>query len=126
MRKSSYIIILTAVLAVISGALLPSCEKYVLPELSFDPDTLYFTTAGGTQTVQLHSNVTWEAGINRSDATYVDWITFTPTFGDGDCEIEVTLPENTSGPMRSLTFDIKSETISHTFTIIQEGGNGGD
>ena len=126
MRKSSYFIILTTVLAVISGALFSSCEKYVLPELSFEPDTLLFTAAGGTRTVSLHSNVSWEAGINRSDATYVDWITFTPTFGDGDCEIEVTLPENTSGPMRSLTFDIKSETISHTFTIIQEGGDGGD
>ena len=122
MRKSLYIITILAVLSALAGAMSTSCEKYVLPELSFAPDTMYFSAAGGTQTLELRSNVSWEAGINRSDDTYVEWITFTPTFGEGDCDIVITLAENTTGSDRNLSFDIKSETIKHTFTIIQEGG----
>ncbi|MBO4768319.1 MAG: BACON domain-containing protein [Bacteroidales bacterium] len=123
MRKSSLFGILLAVLAALAVTLPSACEKYVLPELSFSPDTLIFTAAGGTQTLQLRSNVEWEAEINRSDDTWVEWIIFKPTFGDGDCDVEVTLADNTTGPLRSLSFDIKSETLKHTLTIIQEGGS---
>ncbi len=123
MRKSSLFGILLAVLAALAVTLPSACEKYVLPELSFEPDTLFFTAAGGTQTLSLKSNVEWEAEINRSEDTWVEWITFTPTFSDGDCDVQVTLTDNTAGPLRSLSFDIKSETLKHTLTIIQEGGS---
>ena len=123
MRKSSIFGIFLAVLAVLAAVLPTSCEKYVLPELSVAPDTLMFGAQGGTLTLSLKSNVEWEAGINRSEDTCVEWITFTPTFGSGDCEIEVTLADNTAGPLRSLSFDINSETLKRTLTIIQEGGN---
>lgn len=121
MRKSSLFGIILAVVTALAAAIPSSCEKYVLPELSFSPDTLIFRAAGGTQTLELHSNVNWESDINRSESTWVEWITFTPTFGEGDCNIEITLADNTTGPGRSLSFSIKSETISRTLTIIQEG-----
>jgi hypothetical protein len=123
MRKSSLFGILLAVLAALAVTLPSACEKYVLPELSFEPDTLFFTAAGGTQTLSLNSKVEWEAEINRSEDTWVEWITFTPTFSDGDCDVQGTLADNTAGPLRSLSFDIKSETLKHTLTIIQEGGS---
>lgn len=123
MRKSSLLGIVLTLIAAIAVALPSACEKYVLPELSFEPDTLFFTAAGGTQTLSLKSNVEWEAEINRSEDTWVEWITFTPTFSDGDCDVQVTLADNTAGPLRSLSFDIKSETLKHTLTIIQEGGS---
>ena len=72
MRKSSLFGIVLTLIAAIAVALPSACEKYVLPELSFEPDTLFFTAAGGTQTLSLKSNVEWEAEINRSDDTWVE------------------------------------------------------
>ena len=120
MRKSLYIISVLTVLAALAAMATSSCEKYVLPELSFSPDTLVFNAEGGTMTLQLRTNVNWEAEINRSDDTWVEWITFTPTFGEGDCDIEITLKTNNE-EARTLTFDIKTETLKHPLTIIQEG-----
>ena len=112
-----------AVLAALATAMTSSCEKYVLPELSFTPDTLVFNAEGGEQTLVLRSNVSWEAEINRDESSWVEWITFSPTFGDGDCDVAVTLQGNNTGIERVLTFDIKTETLKHTLTIIQEGGS---
>lgn len=60
--------------------------------LKVSPDTLYFTSAGGTQTVSLNylSYGTWNSSTSDT------WITYSPSTATGNATINVTVSNNTS------------------------------
>lgn len=97
----------------ICAASLQSCERYVLPELSFEPDTLTFTALGGTQPVELNCNVVWSVSTSN-------WLDTDVLHGDGSCIINVTALPNT-GRSRKATADFKTETIKRSLVVLQEG-----
>ena len=101
------------VAAGICAASLQSCERYVLPELSFEPDTLTFTALGGTLPVELNCNVVWSVSTSN-------WLDTDVLHGDGSCIINVTALPNT-GRSRKATADFKTETIKRSLVVLQEG-----
>lgn len=101
------------VAAGICAASLQSCERYVLPELSFEPDTLTFTALGGTLPVELNCNVVWSVSTST-------WLDTDVLHGDGSCIINVTALPNT-GRSRKATADFKTETIKRSLVVLQEG-----
>ena len=56
MRKLTTIL-LSVLLTLLFASQFLSCEKYVLPELSISPDTLWFSAAADSQVVLLVTNV---------------------------------------------------------------------
>ena len=101
------------VAAGICAASLQSCERYVLPELSFEPDTLTFTALGGTLPVELNCNVVWSVSTSN-------WLDTDILHGEGSCIINVTALPNT-GRSRKATADFKTETIKRSLVVLQEG-----
>ena len=97
----------------ICTASLQSCERYVLPELSFEPDTLTFTALGGTQPVELNCNVNWSVSTSN-------WLDADVLHGDGSCIINFTALPN-EGRARKATADFKTETIKRSLVVLQEG-----
>lgn len=98
----------------ICTASLQSCERYVLPELSFEPDTLTFTALGGTQPVELNCNVVW------SVSTSTVWLDTDILHGEGSCVVNITALPN-EGRARKATADFKTETIKRSLVVLQEG-----
>lgn len=98
----------------ICTASLQSCERYVLPELSFEPDTLTFTALGGTQPVELNCNVVWSAN------TSTVWLDTDILHGEGSCVVNITALPNESRA-RKATADFKTETIKRSLVVLQEG-----
>ena len=101
------------VAAGICAASLQSCERYVLPELSFEPDTLTFTALGGTLPVELNCNVVWSVSTSN-------WLDTDILHGEGSCVINVTALPN-EGRARKSTADFKTETIKRSLVVLQEG-----
>ena len=97
----------------ICTASLQSCERYVLPELSFEPDTLTFTALGGTLPVELNCNVVWSVSTSN-------WLDTDILHGEGSSVINVTALPNT-GRSRKATADFKTETIKRSLVVLQEG-----
>lgn len=117
MKKSLFIVILTSFVLALSAACLTSCEEYVLPELSADPDTLIFPAAGGPLEMNVKANVHWTIDIIPG---YDKALSCNPYFGDGDARVIITAEPNT-GSLTKREYTLKSETITRKLTIIQEG-----
>ena len=75
--------------------------------------------AGGPLTVDIKSNADWTV---RSDA---DWLTISPTFGNGNATVTITASENTGYESRTaqVTFSYTGQTASGTtsLTLTQAG-----
>lgn len=93
------------------------CEHYVLPELTLSPDTLYFNAQADSQLVSVNTNVIW---YREDDATSEDWFSFSPSDGEGSDVMTVRVKAN-SGNDRKAGIVFRSETISRTLHIFQEG-----
>ena len=118
MKKPSIIVTILCCAAFLALTFLPSCEKYVLPELSADPDTLIFPAAGGTIEVKVSSNVEWSIDIVLTNS----WLKCEPFYGKGDATLEVTASPN-SGIAKSESHTLKSETITRSIIILQEAAS---
>ncbi|MDD3201252.1 MAG: BACON domain-containing protein [Bacteroidales bacterium] len=116
MAKKIFFLFSFSILALTVILQFHSCEKYVLPELSFTPDTLYFTSTAQTKAVTLTTNVVWETEIS------VDWIKSEPDFGEGDTLISFTVEEN-NGDARNTSVNIKTETIQKALIVIQSASD---
>lgn len=87
------------------------------PELTVDPGTLEFATAGESKTVSVTANGSWSV---RSEA---DWLTFAPESGDaGTSALTITAARNQTGAERPATveFLIDGEVIA-TLNVTQSG-----
>ncbi|WP_295940303.1 BACON domain-containing carbohydrate-binding protein [uncultured Alistipes sp.] len=87
------------------------------PELTTDPTSLEFATAGESKPVQVTSNGAWSV---RSDA---EWLSFAPGSGDaGTSTLAITAERNQTGAERPATveFIIDGEVIT-TLGVTQDG-----
>ena len=80
--------------------------RIVPPFLNTDVSTLSFVQAGGSETVNITSNVSWTA---TSDAT---WATISPASGTNDGTITVSVEANTAAEARSATITITPDVAS--------------
>lgn len=89
------------------------CRKPV--EVSFDVESMHIAAEGGTYTAELKSNGEW------SLATPEEWLTVTPTSGNGDATLTFEAQPNPGYQPRSL--EVKATTKDNTalLTIEQEG-----
>ena len=107
MRKLTTIL-LSVLLTLLFASQFLSCEKYVLPELSISPDTLWFSAAADSQVVLLVTNV-----ITTAEPENAGWLYADPAWMD----------ENTAVTTRSRSAVIpfKSESLQHNLIVMQEG-----
>ena len=94
-----------------------ACEKYVLPEMSVSPDTLWFGAAPDSQRVFVTTNVitTIRPGLDA------EWITTNPDWFDGSCHVMIGVSENEGESARTAVLPVHSEIIQRNLVVIQEG-----
>ena len=71
----------------------------------------------------IYSNVDWYVSSDE----YYNWIRITPTSGEGDQTLQITVSPNETQNTRTAHFELYSynEYVSgHSFSITQKGGNG--
>ena len=114
MRK---ILSITAILAfaTVIALMHSSCEKYILPEIKFSQDTVLFTAAGGTQTMQVLSTVKCTPNLSQEAE---GWLTAGFVADGLDWDITLTAGAN-SGGERETDITCKSECITRSIIIIQ-------
>ena len=97
---------------------LTACKKTVDPEISLDIRTATMGPAGGSATIVLTCNCTWTAASSQ------EGVTISPVTGEGDANVTVTVPKNTTGETRSIriTFTAKGTEKSATakYAITQD------
>lgn len=76
--------------------------------------TEIFGADGGSQSINVSSNVDWEATTDQ------DWISLSPASGSNNGVIEITLAANTSGAERSGLVTVAGMGLSRTIDIVQE------
>ncbi|MFK8164728.1 MAG: chondroitinase-B domain-containing protein [Lewinella sp.] len=76
--------------------------------------TSLFAADGGSQTVNVSGNVTWEATSDE------DWISLSPASGSNSGVIEVTVTANSSGGARAGTVTVSGMGISRDIGIVQK------
>ena len=85
----------------------------VKPELSFVESAISAGKASGEYQINIKSNLPWRLVSNR------DWVTFDPSYGDGDAQVTVAVGANRTLDPRTATISayvIKGEEISLTLT----------
>ena len=115
MRRITASLISLALVAIML-AQFTSCEEYVLPAVSVDPDTLCFQAGLDSQVVTVTTNVV--TTIKPGD---IDWVSVSEEWMDCDCEITVTVQPNESTDSRQAELPVKTECFLKYLTIIQEG-----
>mgnify|MGYP003298769152 CR=1 FL=1 len=91
-----------------------SCEKYVLPEMSLTPDTLYFRANADSSTVNVKANIKWDV----SKSGQINWLEFSPDEGEGDGEVKIKVTASTESS-REATLTFRSETLEKKLVVIQ-------
>lgn len=69
------------------------------PEIAVSTTSVSFTNAEESQTFQITSNADWKIEIEYSVGA--DWLTVTPVSGNGDTTINLSVPTNDTGAVRS-------------------------
>ena len=83
------------------------------PVLSVSPDSLSFTEAGGSQTVQISANYPWTASVSGTG------FSVSPTSGEGSGTVTVTAESASSPDAVSGTLSVKSEGLSASVSLSQ-------
>jgi len=105
MRRSYLLAVFAALLA------LTACQPE--PFLSVDPQSLSFTEAGGSQTVQISANYAWKASTSGSG------FTVSPASGEGNASVTVTAAPASSLQDVTETLNIQSEGLSASVSLSQ-------
>ena len=118
----NWIIGLGLTAALVAALCATSCEKYALPKLEIDTDTIWAPISGGVYQVTLTSNVRWmfDAGAIPS------WVYMDPTDGRSDYvdtsyKIQVSVDENKAEAAREAVIQCTTLTLSRILVIEQEG-----
>lgn len=94
-------------------------QSAVLPEpyLNVDAKSLSMSVEGGSERVNVSSNVAWKVECDS------DWLAVSPVSGEGDGAIEVKASVNEKTEIRSavVTVSASDDAISRSFVVIQEG-----
>ncbi len=106
----------------IVATLFAACDKDDTPQaIEFTngtqpTQTFYADDTAKAGSVRFHATESWTAEVVETTRTAVDWLTLSRYSGEaGDCEISITLAENTTGNDRSAEIRI---TCAGTTTII--------
>ncbi len=98
-----------------------SCEKYALPKLEIDNDTIQAPIAGGTFDVKLTSNVRWMMdGSAIPEWIYIDVKDGRSNYVDTVYNIKVKVRENEEAARQAVIL-ITTMTLSHKLVVEQEG-----
>lgn len=95
-----------------------SCEQFVLPGISLNPDTLRFTASGGVLPVEVEANVKWTLTVPTEASS---WLTAGETAGSGNLTVGFEATANTDDE-RKATITFTSETLRKRLTVIQAAG----
>ena len=71
------------------------------PKVEVSATSLNFANGEGEQTVNVTSNSNWKVEVANAD-----WLTVTPTSGNGDKTLTVAVAENTTGALREATIKV--------------------
>jgi hypothetical protein len=112
MMKKLITLSMTALAAL---ALVFSCTKQEVVELTVSPLTVNFDVAGGEQTVAITCNDHWTV---TKDA---DWITIGTDKGDGNGSVKITVPENKALDTREGTVTVAAGEVKRTVSVAQLG-----
>ena len=104
----------------VAAAQFTACEKYVLPAVSIEPDTLYFGAKADSAMIHLSTNV-----ITSPNNENAYWITTWPDWFDEDSDVMIYVRENTGTTQRTGILYFKSEAIQRTLTVIQAAPDSG-
>ena len=99
-----------------------SCEKYILPRLECDTDTIWAPAEGGLFDVTISSNVSWAFDAE----TIFTWIWIDVSYAENDyvdtdypIQIKISASEQTSD--RECVMKFTSTTLSRILVIEQKG-----
>ena len=86
-------------------------------DVSSDSTMLWFSDLEGTAYIYVNTsaNAHWTAG------TMDDWITISPTQGKGNGTIQVSVPENTKGPVRDGSVTVTVSEYTSVMPVHQDG-----
>lgn len=93
------------------------CEKYVLPDISLSPDTLYFRAGADSADILLYTNVI--TAPEQDDNAR--WISAWPEWFDADSPVTIYVKENTDSTSRTGILYFRSEAVEKKLVVIQEG-----
>lgn len=85
--------------------------------LEASAESLDFTAYSGSSTLMLKTNMKWEAYASDS------WIELSPTSGDGNAYVKVSVTANDSGKSRTGTVKFVADGKSASVAISQAGGS---
>lgn len=106
--------IIKTVVAVLAAALVFSCEKPPVPELSLSDKAANFNASGElSKTIQVTANYPWTATKSA------DWITLDKTSGESNGSFTITVPENKTFDVREGTVTVTSEGLTETVSVKQ-------
>ena len=113
-------ILVSVLLVLAAAAQFTGCEKYVLPDLSIELDTLRFNAMADSADIFLTTNV-----ISKTEAEQgSEWITSWPEWFDESATVTIYVRENTGQAERTGILYFKSEAIEKKLVVIQAGASG--
>ena len=83
--------------------------------LTLSANSIDFTSDIGSQSFMIISNTLWTISSDKT------WCTVSPTSGNGDGGVTVSVDENTSTSSRMATIMVESATITRTLAVTQNG-----
>lgn len=122
MKKGTIVAILS-IAALTAAISVSSCNKYVLPEISIAPDSLFFSADSQSATILINSNVIWDFSFDNEEDKAPQWLNFDPLYGGDTLQIQkvtVTIQRNESDQPRVIKAGVKSETLNKMLYIHQE------
>jgi len=117
--------ILPALLSFVLGYSLFSCHKSeVKPSLALSSTSIFLdSTVGAEDTFSIHSNVPWKITVSPEAAT--SWLQLSPTSGNGNAVIKLTVTGQNSSVTQPVTLTLEAtgnaNVPSQTITLAQKG-----
>ena len=108
MKKFHFFLFVAALTCFMVG-----CRKPV--EVSFGVQSLNVAAEGGNYTVELKSNGEWNIGSTS------DWLTVSPTSGNGNATLTIVAQPNTTLRARCIEIQASSKDNTAKLTVSQEG-----
>jgi hypothetical protein len=112
--KRIFFIIFAIIGLVVSASHFTACEKYIIPQLSFTPDTLKCGLNNGAYDVTIHSTVAWRVSSGSN------WIEPSVKSGKKDSVIQLYINASDSTRLGSLT--VTTETLEKRIIVLQQAG----
>lgn len=106
MRKLNRLFVLACTMLLVA-----SCGKKV--NITLTSNDVVFAPEGSTAEVSLYSNGDWSVDSS------LDWVTVTPTSGNGDDILKLTASANDSGESRLGTIKVSTKDSNATLTVTQ-------